>query len=69
MFRPILATMTIAFCMTVAACGGSKTIVKNQDSCGKQLTDLQNALNSGAMTQAEYDRARSETLEHCNHDH
>jgi hypothetical protein len=27
MIKPVLAMMTMAFCMTVAACGGSKTIV------------------------------------------
>jgi hypothetical protein len=67
MIKPVLAMMTMAFCMTVAACGGSKTIVKNEDSCGKQMTDLQNALNSGAMSQSEYDSARSKALERCNH--
>lgn len=66
MTKPVLAMMTMAFCMTVAACGGSKTIVKNQDNCGKQLTDLQNALSSGAMSQSEYDDARSKAIERCN---
>jgi hypothetical protein len=67
MIKPVLAMMTMAFCMTVAACGGSKTVVKNEDSCGKQMTDLQKALDSGAMSQSEYDRARSEALYRCNH--
>jgi hypothetical protein len=31
------------------------------------MTDLQNALNSGAMSQSEYDSARSKALERCNH--
>jgi hypothetical protein len=48
------------------ACGGSRTIVKNQDDCGKQLIDLQNALSSGAMSQSEYDQARSAAIARCN---
>lgn len=67
MIKSMLATMMVAFCLSVAACGGSKTVVKNEDSCGKQLTDLQNALNTGAMTQSEYDQARSEAIYRCNH--
>lgn len=69
MIKPMLASMMIVTCVALAACGGSKTIVKNEDSCGKQLTDLQNALNTGAMSQSEYDRARSEAIHRCNHDH
>ncbi|GAB2583257.1 hypothetical protein ISP15_16340 [Dyella jejuensis] len=67
MIKPMLATMTIALCMSLAACGGSETVVKNEDSCGKQMMDLQNALNTGAMSQSEYDKARSEAVHRCNH--
>lgn len=68
MIKPMLATMMIAFCMSLAACGGTKTVVKTNDNCGKQLTDLQTAVNTGAMTPAEYDKARDEAIHRCNHD-
>ncbi len=68
MFKPMLAMMMIAFCMSLTACGGTKTVVKTNDNCGKQLTDLQNAVNTGAMTPAEYDKARDEAIHRCNHE-
>jgi hypothetical protein len=69
MFKPILAMMSVAFCLSLAACGGSRAIAQtNNGTCGKQLTDLQNALNTGAMTQHEYDRARDQAIKHCYHD-
>ena len=60
------ATMMIALCLSLAACGGSRAIAENNGTCGKQLTDLQSALSSGAMTQDEYDRARDAAIKRCN---
>ena len=67
MMKSMLVTIMLIFCLSLTACGGTKTIVKNNDSCGKQLTDLQTALNTGAMTQSDYDKTRSEAIERCNH--
>jgi hypothetical protein len=67
MIKPMLATLTFALCIALTACGSTKTVVKSDDNCGKQLTDLQNALSSGAMSQSEYDRARQAAIERCNH--
>jgi hypothetical protein len=67
MFKPMLAMTTVAFCMALAGCGGSKAVAQSNGTCGKQMTDLQNALNSGAMTQDEYNRARDEALHNCYH--
>lgn len=68
MFKPMLAVATIAFCMSLAACGGSKAVAQSSSgTCGKQLTDLQTALNTGAMTQDEYARARDQAIRNCNH--
>jgi hypothetical protein len=68
MTRLLLATTMIGFCLSLAACGGSRAIAQNNETCGKQLTDLQTALSSGAMSQSEYDRARSEAIYRCDHD-
>jgi hypothetical protein len=68
MTKLLLATMMMTCCLSLAGCGGSRAIAQNNGTCGKQLTDLQTALNSGAMTQGEYDRARSEAIRRCNED-
>lgn len=68
MTRLWLATLIVTFCLSLAACGGSRAIAQNNETCGKQLTDLQTALNSGAMTQHEYDRAREAAIRRCNED-
>lgn len=69
MTKVLLATMMMSLCMSLAACGGSRTIVQPNDNCGKQLTDLQNALSSGAMTQSEYDTARDAAIRRCDRTH
>lgn len=51
--------------LALAGCGSSTRVVQTNDTCGKQMTDLQNALASGAMTQHEYDRARQVAVERC----
>jgi hypothetical protein len=68
MTRLLLATTITIFCLLLAACGGSRAIAQNNDTCGKQLTDLQTAVNSGAMTQSEYDRARAVAIRRCDQD-
>ena len=68
MTRLLLATTLMSLCLSLAACGGSRAIAQNNGTCGKQLTDLQTAVNSGAMTQAEYEKARAEAIRRCNGD-
>jgi hypothetical protein len=58
-------TVILAALLALAGCGGSETIVKNQASCGQQLQDLKKALDAGAMTQSEYDKARSKAIKNC----
>jgi hypothetical protein len=65
MTRLWLATTLLVLGASLAGCGGSRAIAQNNGTCGKQLTDLQTALNTGAMTQSEYDRARTEALRRC----
>jgi hypothetical protein len=68
MTRLWLVTIVVGLCLSLAACGGSRAIAQNNGTCGKQLTDLQNAVNSGAMTQSEYQSAREEAIHRCNSD-
>ncbi|WP_109125573.1 hypothetical protein [Dyella sp. C11] len=64
--KTMLSASLIAACLALAGCGSTTRVVQNNDTCGKQMTDLQNALASGAMTQHEYDRARSVAIDRCN---
>lgn len=65
MSRTIFPASLIVACLVLAGCGSSTRVVQNNDTCGKQMTDLQNALASGAMTQHEYDKARRVAIERC----
>ena len=50
----------------VVACGGGGADVRSEVSTtttGQQLMDLKKALDSGAMTQKEYDQERKKILE------
>lgn len=66
MNRILLPASLLAACLALAACGSTTRVVQNNDTCGKQLTDLQDALASGAMSQHEYDKARRVAIERCN---
>ena len=49
----------------VAACGGGGAEVRSEvttTTTGQQLIDLKKALDSGAMTQQEYERERKKIL-------
>ncbi len=65
MSRTLMPALLIAACLALAGCGSSTRMVQNNDTCGKQMMDLQSALASGAMTQHEYDRARRVAIERC----
>lgn len=66
MFRATLLMALAGSCLALAGCGSDSTrVVQNNQTCGQQMTDLQNALSSGAMTQKEYDKARKVAIERC----
>jgi len=65
MKRIMIPSLLTVVCLALAGCGSSTRVVQNNDTCGKQMTDLQNALASGAMTQHEYDKARRVAVERC----
>jgi hypothetical protein len=69
MFLPRKLTILVLcgfFLLGVAACGGGGAEVKSEVSTttvGQQLMDLKKALDSGAMTQQEYEKERKKILE------
>lgn len=65
MNRSLILACLAGCCLALVGCGSSTRVVQNNDTCGKQMTDLQNALASGAMTQSEYDKARRVAIQRC----
>lgn len=69
MKRLLTAGAVIGLALALAACGGD-TYVKVQGtttiSKGKELQDLQAALNAGAISQREYDDLRGRILKRPN---
>ncbi|RAO75382.1 hypothetical protein CA260_14960 [Dyella jiangningensis] len=62
MIPALLATA----CLALGGCGGRTHVVQaNHETCGKQMTDLQDALASGAMTEHEYNKAHRAAMERC----
>jgi len=66
MGKSLLFALLIGAGASLAGCGGEKHVVQYNETCGKQMTDLQDALDSGAMSRSEYDRARRVAIKHCN---
>jgi hypothetical protein len=52
--------------LSVGCFGGGATVKTTTStvSVGQQLIDLKSARDSGAMTQAQYDKAKKELIEH-----
>jgi hypothetical protein len=51
------AAFVALLCATLCACGGDTTVYQGTTtvSKGQELTDLQRALNEGAISKSEYD--------------
>ena len=68
-FKLLIFAAALAITL-VAGCGGSDTHIKVQGTTqitkGQELTDLQRALNDGAIDQKEYDRLRKIILKRAN---
>jgi len=66
MNRTVFSALLIGSCLVLAGCGRDTTrVVQNNETCGKQMTDLQDALASGAMTQSEYNKAHRAAMQRC----
>jgi hypothetical protein len=65
--KPLIAVLLVVCFGSLTGCGSDPTpvLVKTDNTCGKQLSDLKNALDGGAMSPPEYEKARKEALRHC----
>jgi hypothetical protein len=62
---PVVATLLLS----LSACGSDQHVTVSGTtsiSKGQELTDLQSALNAGAISQAEYDKLRAVILKRPN---
>jgi hypothetical protein len=65
LFNSLAAVMAIALILGLTGCGGGGAEMKSEISTtttGQQLMDLKKALDSGAITQDEYDKERKKIL-------
>ncbi|MEM9254833.1 MAG: SHOCT domain-containing protein [Pseudomonadota bacterium] len=59
-----LAVLVLALSASLAGCGSStETTVENKETKGQQLMDLKEALDTGAITQEEYEELRERVLD------
>lgn len=65
MKRTLMPSALAVACLVLAGCGSDTRMVQNNETCGRQMIDLQDALASGAMTRHEYDKARRVAIERC----
>lgn len=69
MKKTLIVPAALAALVLLAGCGGDTNVrVEGSTSIskGQELTDLQRALNEGAITQSEYDTLRSRIMKRPN---
>ncbi|MCW5591103.1 MAG: hypothetical protein KIS74_03295 [Burkholderiales bacterium] len=69
MKKMLIVPAALAGLVLLAGCGGDTNVrVEGSTSIskGQELTDLQRALNEGAITQSEYDTLRSRIMKRPN---
>ena len=62
MYKTLLGATVIAMVLSVSACGGSTTTVKQTETQGKQLMDLKEAKDQGVITEKEYNSTKKKIL-------
>ncbi len=62
MYKTILSATVIALVLSVSACGGSTTTVKQTETQGQQLMDLKEAYDKGVITEKEYKATKKKIL-------
>lgn len=60
--KTLLGATVIAMSLTLAACGGSTTTVKQTETQGQQLMDLKEAYDKGVITEKEYEATKKKIL-------
>jgi hypothetical protein len=64
--RPLAFAALFAAIVPLSACGGGRTVVNTaSQTCGKELSDLQDARAKGAMSEREYERLRKAAMARC----
>lgn len=62
MYKALLGATIIATVLSVSACGGSTTTVKQTETQGQQLMDLKEAFDTGVITEKEYNSTKKKIL-------
>ena len=62
MYKALLGATVIAMVLSVSACGGSTTTVKQTETQGKQLLDLKEAKDQGVITEKEYNSTKKKII-------
>ncbi|MFT6288895.1 MAG: putative membrane protein [Alcanivorax sp.] len=60
--KTFLGATVIALSLTLAACGGSNTTVKQTETQGQQLMDLKEAYDGGVISEKEYNATKKKIL-------
>ncbi|MFT6052515.1 MAG: putative membrane protein [Halioglobus sp.] len=60
--KSIIGAAIIAVILSLSACGGSTTTVKQTETQGQQLIDLKEAYDSGIITEKEYTKTKGKIL-------
>ena len=62
MYKTLLGATIIALALSLTACGGSTTTVKQTETQGQQLMDLKDAYDKGVITEKEYNATKKKIL-------
>ncbi|MBE9539378.1 MAG: SHOCT domain-containing protein [Proteobacteria bacterium] len=62
MNKTLLGAVVIALALSLTACGGSTTTVKQTETQGQQLMDLKEAYDKGVITEKEYNSTKKKIL-------
>ena len=62
MYKSILGATVIALALSLTACGGSTTTVKQTETQGQQLLDLKEAYDKGVISEKEYNSTKKKIL-------
>ena len=62
MYKALIGATVIALALSVTACGGSNTTVKQTETQGQQLMDLKEAYDKGVITEKEYNSTKKKIL-------
>ncbi|MFT6274858.1 MAG: putative membrane protein [Halioglobus sp.] len=60
--KSIIGAAIIAVILSLSACGGSTTTVKQTETQGQQLIDLKEAYDNGIITEKEYTKTKGKIL-------